>query len=508
MGKMIAVALFVVVIISSLVPSYSKTFVSVHIPFALHDRAGEEHVTAEYGISQPQGSIACFVYSIDADLCTEWNNKFVQNGTAGYPKHEGGLKSPFMLMVARSSKCTTVTQARRAQQNGAAAVIVTTDGCRCTDKACTDAFGPDCVNEDEVLVNDGSAGDVTIPSFLLYRVRAKAIRDQLHANQPVLMEFTWGLKDDDIDQKPPAVHYNLWTTAHDPLLDLDTYKNFRTIATALAPHGANFEPRYSLISGERFLCNQQIDTNGPCDHLCTNHGRYCALHGYFISGNAIVTETLRRLCVWRDFGTKDATHYWDYILNHVEHCSDPEMFANASCYTKALTDAHVDTAAVDQCMSDSGGLDADQVNSILEYELKHKARAGIVTVPALVIENHTLDEPTSFHLWEGLCRRFSSRNLTTTPDVCFTCGSCPNVLGCLETGHCVEFFKPTVAPSAPVSPPPKKKHHGWTAFFWIVSIAGAAGAAFYYYKKQQDAEGVRGRGLMSNYFQLSGEEMS
>ena len=498
------VLLFLVVLHGSLVVSDSKSFVNVHIPFSLHNlnRSGEVHVTAGYGISQPQGSIASYVYTIDHDLCTPWNNR---NGTGGYPQHVGGMKSPFMLMVSRSTMCTTVTQARRAQENGADALIVTDDVCRCSDKECTDAFGPDCVAEDQVLVNDGSAGDVTIPSFLLYRVKAQAIRDQLHKNQPVLMEFTWGLKDDDIDQKPPAVHYTIWSTAHDPLLALDTYQNFKTIATALAPHGANFEPRYSILPGERFHCNQQIDTNGPCGQLCTNHGRYCALTSYSLSGNTIIAETLRRLCVWQDFGTKDATHYWDYILNHIQYCSDPEKYANVACYTKALTDAKVDSTVVDQCMQDSGGLEADQVNPLLETQLKHQAHAGIVVVPAIVVENHTVDEPTPFHLWEGLCRRFWSRNLTTTPNVCFTCGSCPNVIGCLETGHCVDFSKPIEPP--PPSKQEKKRHGGWTAFFWIISIMGAMGAAFYYYyKRQRDEEGVH-RSVLSNYFQLSGEEM-
>jgi hypothetical protein len=496
--------LSLLVLVSTLVtPTHAKSFVSVHIPFELHNRSGEEHVTAGYGIAHPQGSIAAYVYTTDESLCNGWNTK---NGTDGYPQHDGGMKAPYMLLVQRSTLCTAVTQARHAQINGAAALIVAHDVCRCSDKACTDVYGPECVNneEDELLVNDGSAGDVTIPSFLLYRVRAHAIRDQLLKNQPVLMEFTWGLKDKELDQKTPAVHFQLWTTAHDPLLDLETYKNFKVIATALAPGGARFEPRFAIIPGERFHCNQQIDTNGPCDHLCTNHGRYCALHGYELSGHAIVNETLRRLCIWQDFGSKDAVQYWDYILYHLEHCPGPDKFIDHDCVTQALTAAKVDPTRVDQCMMDSGGLDADDVNPLLEYQLHQQSRTGILALPALVVENRTLDEPTSFHLWEGLCRRFWTLNLTTTPDVCFTCGSCPNVIGCLETGHCVDFSKP-------VEPPPSKQdtkkrhHHGWTTF-WVISILGAAGYAVYYYKKQQDAEGVRG-GVLSNYFQLAGEEM-
>lgn len=490
--------LALLVLISTIATAQSKSFVEVHIPFDLHNRDGEEHVTAGYGFHQPYGSIASYVYLTDADLCSGWDTK---NGTDGFPKHTGGMKAPYMLMVQRSSLCTTVTQARHAQIDGAAALIVTHDDCRCSDKNCTDTYGPDCVNEDvELMVNDGSGSDVFIPSFLLYRVRAHAITDQLRKDQPVLMQLTWGLKDKEVDEKPPAVHFNLWTTAHDPLLDLDTYKNFKSIATALAPHGAQFEPRYSMISGERFKCNQQVDTNGPCDHLCTNHGRYCALHGYELSGHAIVTETLRRLCIWQEYGTKDAIQYWDYILYHVEFCSDHKTYADAACLNKAIIAAKVDSAVLDQCMTDSGGLDEDSINHLLEYQLKQQERSGILALPALVVENRTLDEPTSWHLWKGLCHRFWSRNLTTTPDICIQCGACPNIIGCLENGHCVDFSKPEPPPST------KKKHHGWTTF-WIVSVVGAMGGAFYYYKKHMDGEGVARAGVLSNYFQLAGEEM-
>jgi hypothetical protein len=504
---MIHKSFFWIVITFQISHTYSKSLVNVHIPFSLHNRSGEDHKLAHYGLQHPQGSLAAYVYGTDQSLCDSWNSK---NGTAGYPEHVStkGLQSPFFLLVEHaSSECTAVTQARHAQAIGAAAILISETACRCSHHICMDAHRNDknnqnCLSDDQdILVNDGSAGDVTIPSVLLYRMRGDEIRDTLRKNQPVWMEITWGLKENYDSTKPSVIHYNLWTTPYDPLLDLDTYRNIRTIANALDPHGAQFQPRYSIVSGDRFDCTKQLDTNGPCDHLCTNQGRYCALHRYDLSGNAIVTETLRRLCIWQDYGTKDTTHFWDYILHHMEHCTTPQQFSDPTCIQMSLEAAKVDSARIQQCMVDSGGLDGDESNHLLETQLSLQAHAGILQLPALVVDNRTLDEPTSFHLWEGLCRRFWSRNLSTTPDVCFRCGNCPNVLGCLQQGHCVDF-----APPAPSQQSPKHHSSGWKTFLWITVTLAAIGGAYYYYKRSQDSEGIRG-GLLTNYFQLSGEEM-
>ena len=81
--------LALLVLISTIATAQSKSFVEVHIPFDLHNRDGEEHVTAGYGFHQPYGSIASYVYLTDADLCSGWDTK---NGTDGFPKHTGGMK--------------------------------------------------------------------------------------------------------------------------------------------------------------------------------------------------------------------------------------------------------------------------------------------------------------------------------------------------------------------------------------------------------------------------------
>jgi hypothetical protein len=470
----------------------------------MHHKEGEEHAMAQFGFSRHSGSISAYLYYIEVPhkLCNaiDWKS----NGTEGFPAHTNGMKPPYIIM-AKSGVCSPVTKARHAQLDGAAAFIMAHDGCRCSDKNCTDKFGPDCIKEDEeIMVNDGSGADVSIPSFLLYKIVANSLIDKLKHNQPVLMELTWGLND---PVAGSAVHFSLWTTAHDPVLDLQTYQHFRQIAAALAPK-ALFEPRFSLIDGSRFKCDQQVDTNGPCDHLCGSKGRYCALHAWDLSGHAVVNETLRRLCIWKHYGAVESTSmvYWDYVIYHKEHCGGPMLYANNDCINDALRDAKADRSVVDQCYSDSGGLDEDAPNSLLQDMLVKQAQSGVLALPALTIGNHILDDPSSWNLFEGLCRHFWSTNLTATPDVCFKCASCANVIGCLEQGHCVDFQKPEENPSKGGGSDKKKKaHHGWT-FFWIFFVLCGVGGGWYYYKKQQDTGFGSGGGVLNSYFQLPGDE--
>ena len=66
-------------------------------------------------------------------------------------------------------------------------------------------------------------------------------------------------------------------TAHHPIAELDTIQEF----AALSQHFANdavVAPRYALVDGARFGCDKQVEDGGPCDHLCTNKGKYCSLH--------------------------------------------------------------------------------------------------------------------------------------------------------------------------------------------------------------------------------------
>jgi hypothetical protein len=420
-----------------------------------------------------------------------------------------------------------LSSARHAQQAGAAALVISDTRCRCSDQACINEQDTDeCEEHSPALVNDGSGADVSIPSFLIYKNIADKIKKELKNDQSVLLELAWGLQRDydssgskeEDDSSDSLAHgwYHLWTTAHDPVMDIATYANMRTVAVALQEQ-AHFSPRFSLIQGSQFQCTEQKDTNGPCDHLCTNHGRYCAIHARELSGHAIVTETLRRLCIWKHYGEAqkdsddkvDPVVWWDYVIYHRENCYGPHEYGDEDCLAKAYKHAKVKKDLIDQCMTDSGGLDDDNTNTLLEDMITEQDRSGVVALPALQVHGQVLDHTSSYGLFESICRHFWTSNTASVPEMCETCGACPNVIGCLEKGKCVPFSKDkhehhsSGKGSGNGDKKKSKGGHGWTVF-WLFSLAAMGGGGWYYYKQQQEQNGREG-GILNHYMQLGSE---
>ena len=477
----------------------------VHIPFQLHNPDGFDHVQAEFGFQHSSGSIAEYVYYLDASLC----NPVFFNKTQGFPAHDQGFQAPFILLT-RAGTCSAVTKARHAQQIGASALVLADTLCRCGDKECIDKFKDDeCLNESPSMVNDGSGSDISIPSFRIYKTLAQSLVEQLKKNQPVLMELLWGLKQD-VGESPDTIplYYHLWTTAYDPLVDMETYTNLRAVAKAFEGK-AKFSPRYSLINGSRFNCDKTAEEDGPCDHLCTNHGRYCTVHAKDLSGHAIIHETVRRLCIWKHYGEeKKSEVWWDYILYHKEHCSEPHHFADEDCLKNSLAHAKVDQHVVDECMKDAGDIEGDVSNSMLDDMIEKQKHSSVVSLPAITINRRVLDHASSWSLYETICTEYWASKSRTIPKVCETCGACPNVIGCLKAGKCVGFSNKERIPDPETgggdgkSSKKKKSGHGWK-FFWFLSFCLLGGGAWYYYKKR-DEFGERGNPF-HGYLQLSGE---
>ena len=179
---------------------------------------GFEHMKAQYGFETiPEGSIAEYVYFIDHDLCEP-----IMNRTIGFPEHEHGFKTPFILFT-KDLHCSAVTKTRHAQQIGASALVIGYTYCDCSDPYCGSDDDDDdprssCTDEMPPLRNDGSASDVSIPTFLLNYNTSETLKHRLRHNEKVLMEVQWGLRLENDTRIPLYVH--LWTRAWDPLIDV------------------------------------------------------------------------------------------------------------------------------------------------------------------------------------------------------------------------------------------------------------------------------------------------
>jgi hypothetical protein len=521
---------------------FSSSRVMVHIPSLLASPDGMEHIRADFGFgssSTPQGSISAFVYFVDGPLCDPFSLYFTNSSNVPkiYPSPKSNddgsisFQSPFILLT-RSDHCSPVSKVRNAQALGAAAVVIGHDHCRCSDIACTKKFSGTCINTTVALASDGSSGDITIPSFMLYHVPAEAVMDMLkNKKQSVLMELTWGLQPaaESNDTVASPVVFRLWTSAHDPILDHYTLHDLKAVHKAFTTEQVLFKPHYAIMDGSRFDC-QKSEENGPCDHSCTNHGRYCSIHAREVSGFEILQETVRRICIWNHYADPTGVDvgnpeiYWDYVIFHRTQCSGPNSFANASCITHAFEAANMPVdhdgtyKKLDDCMNnESGDLHADIDNPFLEHHMKTQLEFGIVQLPTLTVEKYQLENVGARNLFLSICQHYWSMKVTPKnfPDVCDNCGECPNLIGCLEQGHCVAM---TPRNSSHESNEPshgdqnhkghKKRRHGWFWTFFILLLLG--GGACYYYVRYSglypNRTGNDRSGLLNNYFQLGGEE--
>jgi hypothetical protein len=376
------------------------------------------------------------MYYAEDDAC-DFNSIDVHAGHPIRAMDESGTmlawQSPYILMVDRGG-CTFVQKVRNAQRIGAAGVIIADDSCLCSAaESCVSDAGEACEEREPIMADDGSGSDISIPSFLMFKQDADRVKAEVMANHPVRIEMTWSLPNPD-----DRVEYELWTTPTDVISE-DFQRDFKEAAVALGSR-AYFTPQMYIYDGMLSGCVGEDGVN-QCYNLCTNDGRYCSTDpdndlDRGISGADVVAESLRRMCIWGHYGESDGVGvpWWDYVNEFMFRCNTEEFFSNKKCVSDAMVHAKVDAGVIDQCMSESGGLEADSVNSLLEGQLQAKDKSGVVILPAMYVNRvsirGSLELPVVF---KAICAGFSAG---TTPTVCSTCASCPNQKECIANSYC------------------------------------------------------------------------
>jgi hypothetical protein len=184
-------------------------------------------------------------------------------------------------------------------------VIIADNTCLCTDVACiTQSKSTVCEQQEPIMADDASGGDISIPTYFLFKLDADRIKTELSLNHPVQIGMTWNLP-----RKDSRVRYDLWTTPSD-VFSFNFTRSFKVIAEALGDH-AYFTPHMYIWDGIKSQC-QGNSGQTYCENLCTNYGRYCStnmdadlMKG--VTGADIVRESLRRSCIWSKYGKADGT---------------------------------------------------------------------------------------------------------------------------------------------------------------------------------------------------------
>lgn len=407
----------------------------VHIPKSLFQQDGYEHREALFGIPPYGGSITQNVYYADSDLCE--SNVDTRGGFPIRPQDDNGemmpWPSPYILMVDRGG-CTFVTKVRNAQRSGAAGVVIADNSCLCSaGDACYSEPGVDCEQREPIMADDGSGTDITIPAFLMFKQDSDIIKAELRANTMVQVEMAWSLPSPD-----DRVEYDLWTMPTD-LVSRDFLRTFKDAAVGLGDR-AYFTPHMYIYDGVKSNCHG-VDGENQCYNLCTNAGRYCATDpdndlDKGISGGDVVVESLRRICIWQHYGEENGVgvEWWDYTDEFMLHCDTPEFFSDDECIKEIMAKVGIEAAVIDQCMADSGGVDDDAENTLLDGELMAKDNVGVVILPATYVNRAAirgaLELPTMFR---AICSGYA---VGTEPDICNMCVPCADQRGCIAGGRC------------------------------------------------------------------------
>uniref|UniRef100_A0A7S3DXD1 PA domain-containing protein n=1 Tax=Entomoneis paludosa TaxID=265537 RepID=A0A7S3DXD1_9STRA len=493
---MLATAGLLAALLTSNVDAVGTTKLQVQIPQSLKKESGYDHRNALFGMLPYGGSIQQQVYYTENNLCTDSNI----DKTKLFP-HTGEVETPFILMVDRG-ECTFVTKVRNAQHFGAAAVLIADDKCQCERANCAPGYpGQMCESVEPMMADDGSGLDIGVPSFLLFKEDADAIKDVLKQDQVVRVEMSFSVPNPD-----DRVEYDFWTRPGDRN-SVSFMSDFKELAVALDKR-AFFTPHYAIYDGNAAGCHT-ADGQNQCMTLCTNHGRYCAndpdddLYSG-VSGADVVTESLRRICIWSHYGSVDGIglNWWNYVYEFMKRCNDPDYFNSPDCIKDAYSHAGIDGTKIDTCMKDSGGLEDDTNNNKLDTEIRAQREKGVVLVPtSFVNEAQVRGAMSPGNIFEAICSGYSEG---TKPDICTQCDKCPNIRDCVVSGGTCG-----VSPGKQADAAGKVSTHTFASSMFLL-ICLFSGAGYWYYNRTREEMREQVRGILAEYMPLedNGDEGS
>lgn len=417
-----ALVLVIAIDIAPLIESRKVTStLQVQIPKDLKKDSGNyDHREALFGVPPYGSKIEQQVYHANDSLC------------------DGPLKSnvavvgqPFILMVDRG-ECTFVKKVRNAQHSGAMAVLIADNLCQCKHKdICTMEEGTSCEDREPLMADDGSGSDITIPTMLMFKQDSDRIKAELEKKKPVRMTMAWSVPNPD-----DHVEYDLWSTVTDEkaidfqVMWLDAQQRLGKKAT--------FSPHYYIYDGIKAFCRDD-EGNNYCEDICTNGGRYCSNNDWSngVTGTDEVEESLRRLCIWQNYGDGGKGPELFQYVREFDRCKDDPT--NEECISDAMERAQIDPSKVKKCMKKSGGLEDGDQNKILQDQLDEIEANGMIVMPVAYVNGVPVRGTLDFDvIFKAVCAGYKRG---TQPDICNECADCSDSgvdteYICVLNNHC------------------------------------------------------------------------
>jgi len=374
-----------------------------------------------------------------------------------------------------------VSKAKRAQELGAAGLILSSHECLCAEKdTCPEKDNATpCVPDLENLYDDGTGNIVQIPTMIISRHKAMQIKNALHENQTIVMEMAWHPR-----KLEKSVTIDLWYSPHHRETE-DFLADFASLALLLKDQ-LTFRSYTYIYDGHHLRCNGNADDakHSPCYDMCTNNGRYCSYNHHGGTGKDIVAESLRRICLLKHYTMED---FWLYIHRVHDLCGETGTTPHdKKCFDEALKHAHISEHVIQNCTDNSGGTVGNETNNLLDEALKNSTH--IIQTPTIHINGLPYRGPLSSRsVFESFCMGFQTGK---APHVCSICAFCGDPVACASRSpmHCTA--RDDEIPWSPTTPTKRtekqrKKGRGFGHFILVTFILTGIGG-YVYYKKYME----------------------
>eukprot|EP00929_Paragymnodinium_shiwhaense_P091046 TRINITY_DN5109_c0_g1_i1.p1 TRINITY_DN5109_c0_g1~~TRINITY_DN5109_c0_g1_i1.p1 ORF type:complete len:525 (+),score=49.88 TRINITY_DN5109_c0_g1_i1:138-1712(+) len=415
------------------------------------------HTESRFGIPHYGESVQAQLvfFPSDAEGCAPYNRSRLKELAPGLSK---------IIVLVERGRCTFVKKVRDAQALQRAQAVVVYDN-----------VGGNYSGQ-FIMADDGTAGDVRLPSILISNRDGEVLRQGLSAaSAPVIAKISWAMPSPD-----DHVEWELWSTSSD-LSRYEVFKlQFAHVARKIGDSGrASFTPRFGMMDGFEYGCDEAwigTETGFRCGNQCTNQGRYCSEDPdldllYGLDGGDVVQENLRQICI-RDVvneTTGSLRLWWDYVAAFhtacapvINHTSAQRQSQRSDCSFAQQRHVGINADAVVKCVKDSGGYSyTGGFNSKLAAEVDIQRSQNVHILPSIRVNGQdyfgkvTCPTPTTMStcpVLGALCAGFPSEPLGSRPDFCKDdycwgvrdkCGVCNG-----NSTSCADLAEDTLTPTS------------------------------------------------------------
>ncbi|CAD8096846.1 unnamed protein product [Paramecium sonneborni] len=307
------------------------------------------------------------------------------------------VKSHFVLI--KRGNCSFVTKVRHAQNAGYQLAIIEDNKAEIIDNI--------------TMSDDGTGYGLQIPSIFISKSDGQILTKYLTIPKANL----------EVDQVQLIIKFDVRQQERvEALFALsipsgETYKFIR-----------EFQPYYEKLKNEKFNFTilypvYQIVSrpNKPIEYQnCISYGKYCSQDpdgSGIATGNMIVEETLRQLCIF----SQSIDKWFDYMLSFRDNCTTAQEYE--TCSPKVQTEVGIDNQKVEKCIRDQQVTNhltikneqkSYKVNNLLEEQLTLWNAAGVQQLPGIIINYQDyLGQITGLNVFLDICYSFQ-----TPPEVC------------------------------------------------------------------------------------------